>query len=206
MEKDELVIADILVGAKDLFGRHGLKKTTMEDIAGAAGKGKSTLYYYFPSKKELFEAVVEDEMRSVVKKLREAINSCTSSKDKLLAFIKAQFTSIKGNHSFRLVVFEEGFESIKLLLYFKARYEQIQLDMIKEVLLGGSQTGEFKELSQTKVNKIALVMVTAFKGMHYPLNRTLPELGNGEYFEEMLDLLIEGIGKQVVERPKSAVL
>lgn len=203
MEKDELVIADILVGAKRLFGKHGLKKTTMEEIATAAGKGKSTLYYYFPSKKEIFEAVVEEEMKNVVKKLREAINSCTSSKDKLLAFIKAQFTSIRGNHSFKLVVFEEAFDSMKLLMYLKSRYEQIQIDMIKEVLLGGTQTGEFKELSQTKMNKIALVMITAFRGMHYPINRELPELGDGEYFDEMIDLLMEGIGRAAEKEPKT---
>ncbi len=195
MIKDELVIADILVGAKQLFGKHGLKKTTMEDIASAAGKGKSTLYYYFPSKKEIFEAVVEEEMKVVVKKLREAINSCTTSKEKLLAFLKAQFSSIKGNHSFRLVVFEDAFESMKMLVYLKARYEQIQIDMVKEVLLGGSQTGEFKELSQTKMNKIALVIITAFRGLHYPSMRQLPELADGEYFDEMIDLLMEGIGK-----------
>jgi AcrR family transcriptional regulator len=204
MEKDELVIADILVGAKRLFGKHGLKKTTMEEIATAAGKGKSTLYYYFPSKKEIFEAVVEEEMKNVVKKLREAINSCTSSKEKLLAFVKAQFTSVRGNHSFKLVVFEEAFASMKLLMYLKSRYEQIQIDMIKEVLLGGTQSGEFKELSQTKMNKIALVMITAFRGMHYPINRELPKLGDGEYFDEMIDLLMEGIGRSQEKDPKTA--
>jgi AcrR family transcriptional regulator len=203
MEKDELVIADILIGAKRLFGKHGLKKTTMEEIATAAGKGKSTLYYYFPSKKEIFEAVVEEEMKNVVKKLREAINSCTSSKDKLLAFVKAQFTSVRGNQSFKLVVFEEAFDSMKLLRYLKSRYEQIQIDMIKEVLLGGTQTGEFKELSQTKMNKIALVMITAFRGMHYPLNRELPKLGEGEYFDEMIDLLMEGIGRSAEKEVKT---
>jgi len=195
MEKDELVVAEILMGAKRLFGKHGLKKTTMEEIANAAGKGKSTLYYYFPSKKELFEAVVEEEMKNVVKKLREAINSCTSSKAKLLAFVKAQFTSISGNHSFKLVVFEEAFDSIKLLRYLKSRYEQIQIDMIKEVLLGGTQAGEFRELSQTKINKIALLMITAFRGMHHPLSREIPELLDNEYFDELIDLLMEGIGK-----------
>ncbi len=34
----------------------------MEDIAKAAGKGKSTLYYYYTSKDEIFNAVIEDEM------------------------------------------------------------------------------------------------------------------------------------------------
>ena len=58
INKDELMVREILATAKKLFAQHGLKKTTMEDIANALGKGKSTLYYYFPGKTEIFEAVV----------------------------------------------------------------------------------------------------------------------------------------------------
>lgn len=47
--KDELLKEKILTGADMLFQKYGLTKTTMEDIAREAGKGKSTLYYYFKS-------------------------------------------------------------------------------------------------------------------------------------------------------------
>jgi len=196
MEKDEIVITEILAGAKKLFGKHGLKKTTMEDIAAAAGKGKSTLYYYFPSKKEIFEAVVESEMKNVVKSLREAVNAARKAKDKLKAFLHAQITAIVGYHSFKEVIFEDSMESLKVLMCLKTRYEQIQIDMIREILLGGSQSGEFKELSLIKMNKMAFMMVTAFRGLHYPLSIESSEFESGEYFDEMIDLLIEGIGNK----------
>jgi AcrR family transcriptional regulator len=66
----------------------------MEEIAQVAGKGKSTLYYYFPSKREIFEAAVEDEMKNLVKKLRIAINKATTAKDKLKAFGNTHIASI----------------------------------------------------------------------------------------------------------------
>ena len=113
MEKDEIVIEEILSGAKKLFGKHGLKKTTMEEIATAAGKGKSTLYYYFPSKIEIFEAVVEDEMKNVVKRIREAVNVSLTAKEKLKAYLQAQITSIIGFHSFREVLFDDVAEDRK---------------------------------------------------------------------------------------------
>ena len=50
LQKDEIIIKEVIEAAKVLFQRYGLKKTTMEDIAKFVGKGKSTLYYYFPSK------------------------------------------------------------------------------------------------------------------------------------------------------------
>src|ERR1700681_2045142 len=57
--KEDLVLQEIIGGARALFEKFGLKKTTMEDIAKEIGKGKSSLYYYFPSKYEIFAAVVD---------------------------------------------------------------------------------------------------------------------------------------------------
>lgn len=45
MNKDDLVKTSFLQAAEKLFQRWGINKTTMEDIAREAGKGKSTLYY-----------------------------------------------------------------------------------------------------------------------------------------------------------------
>src|SRR5260370_5015929 len=42
------------------FGRAGLERANVDAIALAAGHGKGTIYNYFPSKEELFLAVVEE--------------------------------------------------------------------------------------------------------------------------------------------------
>jgi AcrR family transcriptional regulator len=52
MVKEEIFKEDIIREAQKLFQTYGLKKTTMEDIAKALGKGKSTLYYYYQSKEQ----------------------------------------------------------------------------------------------------------------------------------------------------------
>ena len=196
MEKDEIVITEILAGAKKLFGKHGLKKTTMEDIATAAGKGKSTLYYYFPSKMEIFDAVVEIEMKNLVKRLRNAINSALTAQSKLKAFLKEQITAIMDYQNFKEVIFEEAMENLKMMLCLKSRYEQIQIDMIREILLGGVQSGEFRELPITKIDKMAYMMVTAFRGLHYPLSIETTESNSGEFFDGLVELLVEGIGNK----------
>jgi len=63
--KDDHIREEILEEAQKLFRQFGLKKTTMEDIAKAMGKGKSTLYYYFCSKEDIFDAVILKEMGKV---------------------------------------------------------------------------------------------------------------------------------------------
>ncbi|HXL00524.1 MAG TPA: TetR/AcrR family transcriptional regulator [Dysgonamonadaceae bacterium] len=43
----------IICKAGELFGRYGYKKTTMDDIADALQKGKSSIYYYFQNKEDI---------------------------------------------------------------------------------------------------------------------------------------------------------
>ena len=46
--------------ARELFFANGYAGTTMSSIASKVGGSKTTLWSYFPSKEELFEAVVDD--------------------------------------------------------------------------------------------------------------------------------------------------
>jgi AcrR family transcriptional regulator len=67
--KDDIIKDDILKEAQKLFQQFGVKKTTMEDIAKAMGKGKSTLYYYYCSKEDIFDAVITKEMDEVFERV-----------------------------------------------------------------------------------------------------------------------------------------
>ncbi|WP_448043363.1 TetR/AcrR family transcriptional regulator [Bradyrhizobium liaoningense] len=51
-------MTQLLAAAKDTFTRKGFAATTMDDIAGAAGMSKKTLYKLFESKIELFRAML----------------------------------------------------------------------------------------------------------------------------------------------------
>ena len=47
--KKDLNRETILKIAQEIFSKYGYKKTTLDDIANAVRKGKSSLYYYFKS-------------------------------------------------------------------------------------------------------------------------------------------------------------
>src|SRR5215831_11143972 len=50
----------LLAAAAAEFGRVGLERASVDAISVAAGYGKGTIYNYFPSKEELFLAVVRE--------------------------------------------------------------------------------------------------------------------------------------------------
>ncbi|MET0720101.1 MAG: helix-turn-helix domain-containing protein, partial [Tardiphaga sp.] len=49
---------NLLLAAEATFSRKGFAATTMDDIAGAAGMSKKTLYKLYDSKTELFRAML----------------------------------------------------------------------------------------------------------------------------------------------------
>ena len=59
VSKTREVLVDV---ARQLFARMGFQNTTMNDIAQASQKGRRTLYTYFKSKDDVFDAVVEAEL------------------------------------------------------------------------------------------------------------------------------------------------
>jgi len=54
--------AEIVAAALESFAERGFAATRLDDIAARAGVTRGTLYLYFPSKEELFKAVVRQSI------------------------------------------------------------------------------------------------------------------------------------------------
>ena len=63
--------AAMLEIARAAFLREGYAAASMSEIAAKVGGSKATLYSYFPSKKDLFVAVIEEEVQLMLTPLFE---------------------------------------------------------------------------------------------------------------------------------------
>ncbi|UCH11587.1 MAG: TetR/AcrR family transcriptional regulator [Fidelibacterota bacterium] len=63
----------ILEAANGLFARQGFQETSMSDIAAACELGKATLYYYFPTKEELYGEIIRSHTAGYYRLLVESI-------------------------------------------------------------------------------------------------------------------------------------
>ena len=68
---------DFLTAAKKLFSQKGYEKTSVSDIVTEVGVAQGLFYYYFRSKQECYEAVIEEEVEHCIKKIRDAIENDT---------------------------------------------------------------------------------------------------------------------------------
>ena len=81
--------------ARQLFARKGVENTTMNDIANASDKGRSTIYTYFKSKRDIFNAVIERETDQVLGRLQEIVAKPVPASEKLLEYIECRFETMK---------------------------------------------------------------------------------------------------------------
>jgi AcrR family transcriptional regulator len=68
--KDNNKRESILKSATECFARYGFDKTTLEDIGKRAGLNKTSLYYYFVNKEEIFMEVVLGETKKFMADLQ----------------------------------------------------------------------------------------------------------------------------------------
>jgi TetR/AcrR family transcriptional regulator len=78
----------ILDAAQKRFARFGISKVTMEEIASDVGLGKASLYYYFPTKQDVFRAVLEREEKEYLAALRGIMMQEIEHAEKLKLFVR----------------------------------------------------------------------------------------------------------------------
>jgi|GEM_PF-2760573 len=66
----------ILASAKSLFAVRGYNECSLKDIADAAEMGKSSLYYYFHSKEEVYREIILNGTELHYKNLTLAASAC----------------------------------------------------------------------------------------------------------------------------------
>lgn len=180
----------ILNSAKTIFARYGFKKTTMDEIAQAARKGKSSIYHYFKSKEDIFKAIVEKEADELSAAIAKAINAETTSEKKIRAYVLARMKGINNLTNLYSALKDEYLEHYSFIENVRVKYDTEEVNTIKGILKTGVEDGEFKI---EDINLTAFALVTALKGLEYPLFIKNNSAKTEKRFEGLLNVLFYGI-------------
>jgi AcrR family transcriptional regulator len=88
---------ELLDAALELFVEKGFAATRAEEVAQRAGVSKGTLYLYYPSKEELFKAVVRQNLGSLIAEGKEAVAQFQGSSGDLLVHLMQTWWKRVGN-------------------------------------------------------------------------------------------------------------
>ena len=163
--KDDIVRELILQAARRVFRKWGLNKSTMEDIAREAGKGKSTLYYYFVSKDEIFDVVVKAEMAGVLKRSKEAIRNVTSAKEKLRTYLVVSFAELKNTATLYDIVRTEIKGNPHFIETTQKQFEESEEAFLKEILTLGVQQKEYTFADERELAMAARVVLNIMRAL-----------------------------------------
>lgn len=133
---------EVLAAARSLFLRQGYADAGMEVVARAAGVSTATLYAYFPSKADLFKAIVMETVTSAGAPVREAARTKGDARARLTALATAYATFVSRPDTramFRMVTAERRrFEDVAEYFLQSARDE-----------LGGATIAVINDLVKT---------------------------------------------------------
>ncbi len=88
--QDDIIHQEILQAALRLYRKYGPTKVTMDNLAKATDRSRSSLYYYFKDRDAVFQAVLERIAEDVAADIRLAVNKAANLNDKLYAFCAAK--------------------------------------------------------------------------------------------------------------------
>lgn len=98
----------IVQAAISLFSTQGYEKTSIEQIARAAGVGKGTFYSYFQTKKDLIKGFCEYELEKIHLELVKRSNKDASILEQMLTIYMTEFHHVTQNREFGRLYMRES--------------------------------------------------------------------------------------------------
>ncbi len=179
--------------ARQLFARKGVENTTMNDIASASDKGRRTIYTYFKSKREIFNAVIDNESEQLLHRLRLILAKPVSPEEKLKEYVECRLQTMREIVSRNGSLRAGFFQDVRKVDRARAIITRKEAALLIEILNEGIETGDFRIRN---VKECALVIVNAIHGLDVPYIRdSLSQYGLGEerIKRVIADLILHGI-------------
>jgi AcrR family transcriptional regulator len=190
----DTVRSAILKSARDLFAKFGYRKTTMEDIAQALRKGKSSLYYYFKNKEEIFQAVIELESELLERHLREVVASEYSPRQKFHDYVIVRMETLRELNNYQNAMRDETYSEYHFLDKVREQSENAEQEMIRTIMEEGVTNGEF-DIKNLRLAAIGIS--TALRGLELPLFRGIENVDDFRLqLDNILNIMFFGILKR----------
>jgi len=180
----------ILLTAIKIFSRHGFKKTTMDEISRALKKGKSSIYYYYSSKEDIFEAVVLYEANQLRSHLTSAIKAVDDPAEKLTSYISVRTKAFEKLSNYYNAVFDKNLDHFEFIEKIRMRYDREELAILRLLVYLGKQRGTFK-VDDSEYT--AMAIQTMLKGFEVPMFWRKRDLNNERRLNAIQNVIFNGI-------------
>ena len=191
--------AEILSAALASFAERGFAATRLDDVAARAGVTKGTLYLYFPSKEELFKAVVRQELVPNLESAEAMVAGSTAPSLDLLEQLVRNFARIVGSPlgAIPKLVLTEAGNFPDLARFYLEEVVERGKTLFRKVLDRGVAGGEFRPVdTESVVLCIIAPLLFACLWRHSFEPHSSRPLDIEALFRAQLDLLRRGLAAE----------
>ncbi len=127
--------------------KKGFQETSMQEIAGAAGLGKSTLYDYFKTKDEILVYFFEDQWNDVIEEAQKIAMQNCSADVRLRRIMESYVESLQANKNLfmKMTIESQRLKADSQKQIQKSRYAY--QDMVRALLEEGIREGIFRQVN-----------------------------------------------------------
>lgn len=180
--------------AKQLFTYKGVENTTMNDIAAASEKGRRTIYTYFKNKREIYNAVVEQQGKHLAERLQTIVDNdsrCASEKLRmfLLELFETLIQSTPKPEGYRRLLSRDHKRVAKI---YKVALET-ERALLLEVLKQGMESGEFDPRQAMRLPAVMEFAVGSSFEMHSDPNSAETQERIKQRIEDLTEFVVRGV-------------
>jgi AcrR family transcriptional regulator len=184
----------IIKVAQDVFAKFGFRKTTMDEIAEAARKAKSSVYHYFESKEEIFKTIVEREGETLGNCLIEIVSRVNSPEEKIRLYVLTRMKEIHRLLNFYSAIKDDYLDHYAFIEKIRSEHDKKEKQIISGMLKEGIEKGVFDP--NIDIESLAHSLVIALKGFEHEWIRAKDISNLEKTLSDLVGYLMNGIVKK----------
>ena len=192
--------AELLDAALDLFIEKGYTATKVEAVAARAGVSKGTLFLYFPSKADLFNAVVRQNIGIRFQQWNQEFETFQGSSADMLHYCYQSWWehvgATKASGITKLMLCEAS-NFPEIALFYQHEVSAPGHALIRRILQRGLDSGEFQIADlESAVYAVVAPLLFLTLSRHASLACVPPDaltLSPQRYLENQINLLLHGL-------------
>jgi AcrR family transcriptional regulator len=199
-EDRRLQIIDV---ARELFASHGYEGTTTRELAEKIGINEALLFRHFPTKEDLYWAVLQHmiDMRGTKDRLREHIRAGLSDRE---TFTAVAHDILNRSVPLTRLLFYSVLEKHELSERFFSTHVVAYHEILADYIRGGTKSGRFRDIDP-------LLAARGFIGMfsyHFQLQelfggKAVQHFEDSEVITRLVDIWLEGMKPRPTLRAKA---
>jgi AcrR family transcriptional regulator len=190
---------ELLDAALNLFVEKGFAATRMEEVAQRAGVSKGTVFLYFPSKEELFQAVVRENISGRFEEWNaEFLTYQGSAADMLHHCMSTWWQRIGSTQASGItkLMISEGGHFPDIVEFYQNEVVQPGHRLIRQVLQRGIDRGEFRavNLDFAVYGVVAAMMFLILSKHAAACLQNKVSLDPDAYIANQVEVMLHGLG------------